>query len=112
MFGAAKVGVDLAGEDGVLGDVCVAGVLVKREEQKPCDAYYDEQGGEVGWELEQDRGAAEGEEARCCNYTSVGVFGKKYDPLTQRHCACVLSQLHCGSFNVSSNAQSNAVRDI
>lgn len=65
MFAAAKVGVHLSRQNSILGDVRASRVLVQWKEEEPCDAHYKTDGGEVRWELEEDWGAAEGEEARC-----------------------------------------------
>lgn len=38
VLAAAKVGMDLAGQDGVFGDVGAAGIVIEREQQQPGDA--------------------------------------------------------------------------
>lgn len=47
MFAAAKVGVYLAREDRILGDVCLATVFVEWEEEQPRYAHDDAYEGEV-----------------------------------------------------------------
>jgi hypothetical protein len=52
MFAACEVGVHLAWQQCVFRDICVARVLVQRQDQQPCYANDDAQCGEVGWDLE------------------------------------------------------------
>jgi hypothetical protein len=66
VFAAAKIGVHLAWEEGIFGDVCVPRVLVQREEEKPCYADYDEQGGQVRWELKDAAVLSQREDGCCC----------------------------------------------
>ena len=57
VLAASKVGVHLAGQQCILRDVCVARVLVQRQDQQPRYANDDAQRGEVGWDFE-DAGIA------------------------------------------------------
>ena len=53
MFTATEVGVDLTGEDGILGHVRVARVFVQREQQQPRNADDDAEGGQVRRHIQQ-----------------------------------------------------------
>lgn len=64
LVAAAKVGVDLAGEECVFGNIGSAGVVVLREHEEPCYADDDAEEGEVGWEFKEPWIAPEGEGAR------------------------------------------------
>lgn len=52
MLAAAKVCVNLAGEQGVLGDVRPPAVVIQRQEEQPGDPDDDEGEGQVRRELE------------------------------------------------------------
>lgn len=60
MFAAAKVSVNLAGEDRVLGNVRLSRVFVQWQKEKPCYADQDVYGREVRWQFEEDRRPPEG----------------------------------------------------
>ena len=44
MFTATEVGVNLAWEDRILGDVCLAGVVIEWKQEKPYYADYNAYG--------------------------------------------------------------------
>ena len=50
----------LAWQDGVLGHIGLARVLVQWQDEEPCYPYSNAEGGEVGREFEEDGRAAEG----------------------------------------------------
>lgn len=48
LLATTEIGVDLTGKQGVLGDVGFARVVFEREQEEPCDADDDAEGGEDG----------------------------------------------------------------
>lgn len=54
-FAATKVGVDLAGQKGVLGNVSLPGVVVEWKQEEPDGADDDAKEGQVGRDLEHAR---------------------------------------------------------
>lgn len=52
LLAAAEIGGNLAGQQGILGDVGFARVVFEREQEEPCDADNDAEGGEDGDEFE------------------------------------------------------------
>ena len=66
VLAAAKVGVDLTGQDGILRDIRLTGVLIERQDEEPRYAYYDAYCGEVWWELEKEGRGTEGKKACSC----------------------------------------------
>lgn len=72
LVAAAEVGMDLPREQGVLGDIRAAGVFILWQHEKPGDADYDAEEGDVGREFEEARVAAEGEDAGWRGFVSYG----------------------------------------
>lgn len=66
VFTTAKVGVDLAGEERILGDVRLARIIVQWQHEQPYYADNDAQGGEVGRDLEYAGITAEPKKSWSC----------------------------------------------
>jgi hypothetical protein len=62
---AGEVGVDLARQKGVLGNIGAAGVVVEGQDQQPDDADDDAEGGEIGRDLEHAGISAERQYRSC-----------------------------------------------
>lgn len=65
VFAAGEVRVDLARQEGVLRDIGAARVVVEGQDQQPCYADDDAEGGEVGRDLEDAGISAERQYRRC-----------------------------------------------
>jgi hypothetical protein len=65
VFASTEVSVYLAGEEGVLGNVCISRVLIQREEKQPGDSYEDEGEGDIGWEFEDSAILSQCENGGC-----------------------------------------------
>ena len=59
LIAAAEVGVNLAGQECVLGDVRPTGIFVERQEKQPDDADEDAKQRQVGRKLEDARVASQ-----------------------------------------------------
>jgi hypothetical protein len=65
VLAAGEVGVDLARQKGILGNIGAAGVVVEGQDQQPDDADDDAEGGEIGRDLEHAGISAERQYRSC-----------------------------------------------
>lgn len=74
VFAAAEVGVDLAGQESILGDVILAAVVVERQQQEPDETDENAEERQIGGQLE-DPGIASQGEGRCWGGGGLSVAG-------------------------------------
>lgn len=91
MFAAAKVSVNLAGEDRVLGNVRLSRVFVQWQKEKPCYADQDAYRREVWWQFEEDRRPPEGQQARRYEERSVSFRDCGLDTETYQAPCCAIA---------------------
>ena len=72
VFAAAEVGVDLAGQESILGDVILAAVVVERQQQEPDETDENAEERQIGGQLE-DPGIASQGEGRCWGGGALSV---------------------------------------
>jgi hypothetical protein len=66
VLATTEVGVHLAWKECIFRDVSVSRILVEWEEEKPCHADYDEEGGDVWWEFEDAMILSQRVDGCCC----------------------------------------------
>jgi hypothetical protein len=81
VLAARKVRVHLAGQERVLGDIGVARVFLQREDEQPCDADEDQEGGEVRGNLEDAGVLSERQQRRYSAFLACSLQrGSGYEP--------------------------------